>query len=141
MFLSEFLGYVVLIAGAERRVAKAVMLSTGLNVGLNLLLVPRFGFLGAAVMTVVTEAILVGQYLWILRSQMRLLNWGTILVRPLLATFTMGGVVLALHGLPLLINIAVGALSYGGLLLLFGVLGRDELRFVRGLRRRSEAIL
>ncbi len=140
MFISEFLGYVVLIAGAERRVAKAVMLSTGLNVGLNLLLVPRFGFLGAAVMTVVTELILVGQYLWILRAQMRLLNWGTILIRPLLATFMMGGVVLALHSLPLLINVAVGALSYGGLLLLLGVLGRDELRFVRSLRRRSEVM-
>jgi O-antigen/teichoic acid export membrane protein len=140
MFTSEFLGYVVLIAGNERRVAKAVMVSTGLNVGLNLLLVPRFGFLGAAVMTVVTESLLVGQYLWILRAQIRSLNWGTILVRPLLAALVMGGLVLALDSLPLLAKIAVGALSYGGLLLLLGALGKDEIRFVRSLRQRTEAV-
>ncbi|NTV38256.1 MAG: LUD domain-containing protein [Anaerolineales bacterium] len=56
----------------------------------NLVLVPRFGFLGAAVMTVVTEAVLVGQYLWILRSTMRQMNWANTLVRPLVAALLMG---------------------------------------------------
>ena len=37
----EFLGYVVVIQGQERRVACAVLVSTALNVGLNLILVPR----------------------------------------------------------------------------------------------------
>jgi O-antigen/teichoic acid export membrane protein len=61
MFASEFLGYVVLIAGDERRAARAVVVRTGFNVVLNLLVVPRYGFLGAAAMTVLTEAVLVGQ--------------------------------------------------------------------------------
>jgi O-antigen/teichoic acid export membrane protein len=139
MFASEFLGYVVLIAGDERRAARAVIVSTGFNVAVNLLVVPRFGFLGAAVMTVVTEAVLVGQYVWMLRGQMRQLDWGRVLLRPLLAALLMGGLVLALRGLPLLLNVAVGALAYGGLLLLLGVIGRDELRFVRGLRRGAES--
>jgi O-antigen/teichoic acid export membrane protein len=138
MFTSEFLGYVVLIAGKERVVARSVMISTGVNVIANLLLVPAFGLLGAAVMTVVTEAILVGQYLWVLRTTMGRLNWDRILLRPLLAVLLMGGLALALRGLPLLLNVALGALVYGGLLLLLGVVGRDELRFVRGLRRRVE---
>lgn len=139
MFCSEFLGYVVLIRGQERSAARAIVISTSINVGLNLLLVPLFGFIGAATMTVVTEAILVGQYVWMLRAELRQLDWGQILLRPLLAALLMGGAVLALRGLPLLLNVAIGGGVYGLLLLALGSLGRDELQFVRGLRRRAEA--
>jgi O-antigen/teichoic acid export membrane protein len=139
MFASEFLGYVVLIAGDERRAARAVVVSTSFNVALNLLIVPRFGFLGAAAMTVLTEAVLVGQYLWMLRGQMRQLDWGRVLLRPLLAALLMGGLAMALRGMPLLLNVALAALAYTGLLLLLGVVGRDELRFVRSLRRGAES--
>jgi O-antigen/teichoic acid export membrane protein len=62
MYLSEFLGYAVVIGNKERRVARAVLISTGVNIALNLLLVPRFGYLAAAIMTVLTEAILVFQH-------------------------------------------------------------------------------
>jgi O-antigen/teichoic acid export membrane protein len=113
-----------------------VIVSTSFNVALNLLIVPRFGFIGAAVMTVVTEAVLVGQYVWLLRTQMRDIQWGRALMRPLLAALLMGGAVVLLRDLPLLLNVAIGALIYGGLLLVFGVLGKDEVRFVRGLRQR-----
>lgn len=139
MYCSEFLGYVVLIRGQERSAARAIMISTSINVGLNLLLVPLFGLIGAAIMTVVTEAILVGQYVWMLRAELRRLDWGQILLRPLLAALLMGGAVLALRGLPLLLNVAIGGCVYGLLLLVLGSLGRDELQFVRGLRRRAEA--
>jgi O-antigen/teichoic acid export membrane protein len=139
MYCSEFLGYVVLIRGQERSAARAIVRSTSINIALNLFLVPLFGFVGAAIMTVITEAILVGQYLWMLRDEMRQLDWGQIVVRPLLAALLMGGTVLALRFLPLLLNIAIGALVYGALLLLLGVVGRDELRFVRSLRTSAEA--
>jgi O-antigen/teichoic acid export membrane protein len=138
MFVSEFLGYVVLIAGQERRAARAVVVSTCFNVALNLLIVPRYGFYGAAVMTVLTEAVLVGQYLWMLRAQMQQLDWQLILLRPLLAALAMGGLVLLLRDLPLLLNVAVGVLIYAGLLPLLGVVGKDELHFVRSLRQRAE---
>jgi hypothetical protein len=74
-----------------------------------------------------------------LRTQMRQLDWGRVLLRPLLAALLMGGLALALRGLPLLLNVALAGLAYGGLLLLLGVIGRDELRFVRGLRRGAES--
>jgi O-antigen/teichoic acid export membrane protein len=141
MFASEFLGYVVLVASAERAAARTVIVSTSFNVIVNLLVVPRFGFLGAAVMTVVTEAVLVGQYIWMLRSQMRRVNWSQAIVRPLLAALAMGGLVLALRGLPLVLNVALSGLAYVGLLLLLGVVGREELRFVRGLRQRAEGAI
>jgi O-antigen/teichoic acid export membrane protein len=44
-------------AGFERRVAASLTLTVFVNVGLNSALIPRYGYLGAAVATAITEAI------------------------------------------------------------------------------------
>jgi O-antigen/teichoic acid export membrane protein len=140
MFVSEFLGYMVVLANRERQVARAVLVSTGLNVILNLALVPWLGLMAAAIMTVLTEAVLVTQHAWTLRTPLRQMRWTTALVRPALAALAMGGlVVLADPYLPLLGKVALGAVSYAGLLLLLGVIGSDEVGFVRGLAARRPA--
>jgi O-antigen/teichoic acid export membrane protein len=135
MFLSEFLGYVVLINGREKIAARSVVISTGFNVVLNLWVVPHFGFIGAAVMTVATEAVLVGQYFIILFGLLRNMNWVHIFVRPLLATIFMGMLVVLLRPyIPFPADIVIGAGSYLLFLFLFRVIGQDDLRFVREVR-------
>jgi len=137
MFTSEFLGYVVLIGGKERYVARSVVISTTCNVIANLILVPFFGFIGAAMMTVLTEAVLVGQYLWLLRDLLRRFNWGQMLARPLIAAGVMVAALLVVPDLHVLIRVGLGAVIYGGLLIALGVLGKDEVRFMRGLRSKA----
>lgn len=140
MFSSEFLGYVVVVSGLERLVARSVIVSTGFNVVLNLLLVPRVGFMAAAVMTVLTETVLVGQYAWLLRDRLRALDWSRTLLRPLLGAALMAAVVLMLQPhLPLLANVAVGGVVYLAALLALGVVGREELHFVRTFRKPQPA--
>ena len=136
MFVTEFLGYIVVIRRQEGRVARAVVISTGVNVALNLMLVPRFGFLAAAAMTVATEAVLVGQYLWLLRKTVRELDWSLALFRPLVAALVMGALVIAIREQAGLLSILPAALLYITLILAFGVVGRDELAFLRAITRR-----
>jgi O-antigen/teichoic acid export membrane protein len=135
MFASEFLGYLAVSQGLERRSSNAILASSGLNVALNLVLVPRYGLLAAAVMTVLTEAILVGQYAWLLRAQLSHVSCQRVLLRPALAALVMGSLLLWQRDLPLLILIALGGALYLGLMLLLGVAGPDELRILRSLRR------
>lgn len=139
MFCSEFLGYVVVIAGREARVARAIVISSSVNVCANLLLIPRFGAAGAAVITVVTELVLVGQYLWLLRDQFAHMEWRGLLVRPLLAVVAMAALVVLVRELPVLVTVALGGLLYGSLLLLLRVVGAEELAFIRKLLRRQTA--
>ncbi len=141
MFASEFLGYVVLISGMESRAARAVLISTGVNIIINLILVPRYGLLAAAVMTVATEAVLVAQYCWVLRSTLREMNWSESFFRPLAAAILMGITAILLDSrVPLLLNITISAGLFFGLLFLFKVVGKDEWRFVRNLTIRSEKV-
>lgn len=139
MFASEFLGYVVLIRGEERYAARSVLVSTAVNVGLNLLVVPVYGFRGAAVMTVLTEATLVALYVWRLRGVLATMDWTKTLLLPLLAALLMGLFVLAVAPwVHVLVAVALGGAVYALLLVALRVIGGDELRFVRSLRSGAE---
>ena len=132
MFLSEFLGYVVVIAGREALVARAIIISSSVNIVANLLLIPRYGVLAAATITVITELVLVGQYLWLMRDLLGQMRWGA-LARSGAAVITMATLVYAIRDLPVLVTVAIGGALYAGLLLAMRVVGPDEAAFVRGL--------
>lgn len=68
MFISEFLGYVIVLSNQEKRVALAVTISSFFNVIMNLVLVPQYGLMAAAWIAVLTETILVSQHLITLRN-------------------------------------------------------------------------
>ncbi len=132
MFLSEFLGYVVVIAGREGRVARAIVLSSSINIAANVLLIPRYGVLAAAIITVVTELVLCSQYLWMLRDLLGQMRWGALL-RAATAVAFMAVLVYLVRDLPVPASVALGGLLYGGLLLALRVVGADEAAFVRGM--------
>ncbi len=140
MFISEFLGYVVVIAGREAKVARAIMISTSVNIVANVLLIPRFGPIAAAGVTVVTESVLVLQYLWLLRDQLIGIHWRTLLARPLLAVLIMAAMVVLLGHLPVLLIIACGGTLYAALLLALRVIGPAELLFMREILSRKASV-
>ncbi len=132
MFLSEFLGYVVVIAGREALVARSIIVSSSLNVVANLLFIPMFGVVAAATVTVATEAVLVLQYIWLTRDLLGRMQWSALL-RSALAVVAMAALVYLTRHLPVLATIAVGGALYGGLLLAMRVVGPDEAAFVRSM--------
>ncbi len=132
MFLSEFLGYVVVIAGREALVARAIIVSSSVNVVANLIFIPIYGVLAAAIITVITEAVLVVQYVWLMRDLLGRMQWGAF-VRSALAVAAMAALVYLTRDLPVLATITLGGALYGGLLLAMRVIGPDEAAFVRGM--------
>lgn len=137
MFVTEFLGYVVLIGRREQSVARAVILSSSANVLGNLLLIPFFGIVAAAVMTVVTELVLLLQYIWLVRHELRAMHALQMVLRPLGAVTIMAVVTLLLRGwAPLWATIVLSALAYAGALLLTGAVTRADLATLRGIRLR-----
>lgn len=130
MFASEFLGYIVVIINKEQRVALAVTISTVVNITFNLLLVPVYGLMGAAVMTVVTEALLVAQHLITLRKMVVRVSPGFLTV--FLPGVCMGIVTLSLRDvLPFLANVVISGAAYCVLLLVFRQIGKDEFSLLR----------
>jgi len=103
-----------------------------LNLGLNLLLVPRFGIIAAASTTLLAFATGTA---WIGYYSMKYLrfriDWGFI-VKSISASAVMSGVVLLFHpydGIDLLIVIPVGAVVYFLVIFLLGGIRRQETAF------------
>jgi O-antigen/teichoic acid export membrane protein len=112
----------------------AALGSMVVNVGLNLILIPAFGYLGASWATVLTEVALF-LFGWQLtarhltRVPIFSLSW-----RVVLAGLAMGGALFPLrdvHG-PLVVGtVALGAIVYGTALLLLGTFDAEEIAMAR----------
>jgi O-antigen/teichoic acid export membrane protein len=86
------------------------------NVGLNLLLVPRYGIVVAAAVTVASEVlILAGSYV-LMRRYFDFFPAPRTLVPALLAAGAMGGLLWVLRDAPLAVLVPLGAAVYAGIL-------------------------
>ena len=103
-----------------------------LNLGLNLLLVPRFGVIAAAATTLFAFAAGSGWISYFSRKYLRFrIEWGFI-VKSILASAVMAGVVMLFHpddGVDLLVVIPVGAVVYFLMIFLLGGIRRQETVF------------
>lgn len=136
-YVSEFLGYVILIAQREKIVARSVVISSLINVAANLMVIPRYGFMGAAVMTLVTEIVLVGQYVFLLRDQLRILDWRRFFVRPMACAAVLAMVLALTISWPWQARAVAGGLAYVVALVALKTVGREEIDFIRRLRPRA----
>jgi O-antigen/teichoic acid export membrane protein len=86
------------------------------NVGLNLLLVPRYGIVVAAAVTVASEVlILAGSYV-LMRRYFDFFPAPRTLVPALVAAAAMGGLLWVLRDAPLAVLVPLGAAVYAGIL-------------------------
>ena len=109
--------------------------AVAVNVALNLLLIPRYGYLAAAATTVVTEAAFSAVAWWLIRPSWRL-AWFRVSWRPLLAGAAMGLVLLPFRERSVLLTAPAGLVLYGIGLWLTRAVSREELRLLgRGVRR------
>jgi O-antigen/teichoic acid export membrane protein len=106
------------------------------NVALNLVLIPRWGYLAASADTVVTEAAFSVVAFWFLRRT-RPLPWLRLSWRILLAGIPLAAVAYELSDHSLLVAAPVAGLAYLVALWLFRAVTRDDVRLLRaGLRLR-----
>ena len=139
-FVAISFGYLggqgVLILGLQRLAVTAAAVGLVVNVVANLLLVPPYGFLAAAWVTLATEALVNG---WIIVRVMQGMEMAPQLGR--IARILAAGVLLALGlwglrsaGVPFGGLCAAAAVAYPGLILALGALDRDDIAML--LRRK-----
>jgi O-antigen/teichoic acid export membrane protein len=122
----------ILLAKKTHIIGLAWGAAAALNLGLNLLLVPRFGIIAAASTTLL--AFMAGTA-WISYYSLKYLRfrieWG-FMVKSVLASAVMSGIILLFHpynGIDLLVVIPVGAVVYFLVLFFVGGIRRQETAF------------
>ena len=112
-----------------------------INVGVNLVVIPKYGYLGASWAVVVTEAALVIVGWFVLRAQLGTINVVRSSWKALVAGVVMGAFIYLVnpHGrLMLFVVVVAAALIYAVVLLALRVADAEEMQLIRNaLRMRS----
>jgi O-antigen/teichoic acid export membrane protein len=115
----------------ERPVSWLVFMSIGLNVGLNFLLLPRYGAVAAALNTLICAVFVSAGYVWLVQFRARIeVPWGWLF--RLASVFAL--LCAAWYGLryglalPWLVESAVAGLVFAGLLVALGIVRIQEVK-------------
>jgi O-antigen/teichoic acid export membrane protein len=131
-WINGVFGYALIARDRQASALWLNVLALGFNVGLNLVLIPPYGIVAAAIVTVASEiVILLGSY-WLMRRYFDFFPMPRTLAPAVAAAAAMGGLLWLLDAAPLPVLVALGAATYGGLLWLISPTSRE---LVSGLRR------
>ncbi|HZS02470.1 MAG TPA: polysaccharide biosynthesis C-terminal domain-containing protein, partial [Chloroflexota bacterium] len=138
-FVNGVTQYVLIAVDRQRFLTVAFALATAFNLVANLVLIPTFSYLGAALVTVLSEVVLLGPFWWAVVRHLPPVSLLAVAWRPALAALGMGLVVAPLAAWSWLASIPVGAAAYFGLLLLLGTFDADDRALLHRLRGRKPA--
>ena len=131
MFLSNFGETTLACVNRWGTIVVIATVSLALNIGLNLLWIPVYGYWGAALATLLTEA----AYFALTAVAVTRFGFGagslSVVARPVLATLVFAGALWACRGLPLLTASAIASTAFAGAALLFGALEPDEIEALK----------
>ncbi len=118
----------------QGRIAKWSLLSLAVNVGLNLVLIPRFGAMGAAVTTLLSEVFSFVFFYSFTAYYLRHVRLLEVFVFPALVAGGLLAVLLLMRNMPVYVVGAVGIVGYPALLLFFHVVSHDDMRYFRRMK-------
>ena len=109
-WINSLTNYLLIALNRQRYVVWASGARVGLAVVANLVLVPRFSYVGSAWIIIAGEFLLTAMFAVELRRQIGSLGWGSMVGRPALATLAMGATAWAvgIHSRPLAVVASLG---------------------------------
>jgi O-antigen/teichoic acid export membrane protein len=132
-WMNSVTNYVLIALGRERVLMRVFLLGVGFNVIANLIFLPRYSYVAASIITVLSEIVLLLLFSRHLRSAMPNIGWMSIIKRPL--AITAGMLVAMVLGsqvnLALALALGLAALPLG--LWLLHVFGEEERQILGAL--------
>jgi O-antigen/teichoic acid export membrane protein len=136
---NAFIGALTVI-DRQATYAKAAGISLVVNLVLNLILIPPFGYIAASWTTVATEVVLVATGWWLTARHLGKLNLAAASWRPILAGLVMAAVLYPfrnVHGDAVLLVVLLGIAVYAAAVVLLRAMTREEIQFLRAAMRRQ----
>jgi O-antigen/teichoic acid export membrane protein len=137
-WINSVTNYALIAANQQHALTRAFVIGLTFNVVANLLLIPTFSFVAAAVVTIFSEIVEGAAFYVYVRRHIAPVNWVDVLARPFLAAGVMAlfAAVFMQAGL-LLVGLALGGVAYAGVLWVTRVLSTQEREILRPLVKRG----
>jgi O-antigen/teichoic acid export membrane protein len=133
IFLYTILGGFLISINRQNQMAITAGITAVVNVILNLILIPYFSYVGAAIATVGSEAILFGIYFYLISKHIHVIPLRKILVKPLIALLVMSVFVYFFKWAHFFVLVVLGALLYFSVLYLIKGISKEDIALLRHL--------
>ena len=97
-FVNSVTQFVLIAVDQQRYLTKAFVLGVVFNTVGNLLLIPGFGYLGAAFVTILSEFSLLFPFYYSVKRHVGVVSWWKLMMPPLVSATVMGAAIFALRG-------------------------------------------
>jgi O-antigen/teichoic acid export membrane protein len=132
--LSALCGGVSIATDRERKSARVYTIAAIFNVTVNLIAIQIWGYLGAAVATVLTEGVILMLFYSVLHQEFPLTDLNNTLLKPFVAGMIMGGVIFILPpAWPVVAAIFIGTVTYIVALLALKPFNVAEVEIIQAL--------
>ena len=131
--LNFLMGYLLNSIDKQKLFTITTGISTGVNIILNLMLIPSYGYKGAGFATVISEIINFSMLYYFTSKNKFSINILGLLIKPLIADMIMVLALYYLIGLNVIILAIIGAVIYFAVMFLIKGLGGVEIRLVKSL--------
>ncbi|UCF71515.1 MAG: flippase [candidate division WOR-3 bacterium] len=136
IFTSVVFSYAMISLGKQKQLAIYSTLAAVFNVGLNFLVIPRYGAVGAAITTVISEATVFTGVYYVLRKEM-LAPSLVFFLRPVVAAGCMAAPILLKISGDLIILLLLSILVYVTVLYIIGGISNEDLHLIKQILRRK----
>jgi O-antigen/teichoic acid export membrane protein len=126
-FVNSVTQYVLIAIDQQRFLTKAFLIGASFNIVANLIVIPTFSYMGAAVVTIVSELVLLAPFYYAVRKHLGPLPWVSLTWQPVVASAVMGIVMWLLREIPWLLLIPVGGVVYLVALTLVGAFRQPDM--------------
>jgi O-antigen/teichoic acid export membrane protein len=114
----------------------SVVISSFLNIILNLILIPYISYIGACIATVLSEIILYFLFIYFINRYYKKIKLNKILLKPFLASLIIGILIFYLRDINLFLSIVLAIFVYLGLLILFNTFSTEDRVLLKGILKR-----
>jgi O-antigen/teichoic acid export membrane protein len=132
-WMNSVTNYVLISLGREKRLTLAFIIAVGFNLIMNLIFLPLFGYVAASILTIFSELVLLGLFIYFLRNVMPEIGWLKLIKRPLAATAIMLWAIVLGAQIHLIVGLLLGLLVYPIALWALRVLELEERQILGSL--------
>ena len=136
-YVNSVTQYVIIAVEKQRFLTLAFVIGAAFNLLANLIAIPLFGLVGASVVTVLSELVLMAPFMWAVWRWVGPLNVIDLCARPVAATIVMGAVLFPLSHLTAFLLVPLGVTVYVLALLILRTFDDDDKAILRTIFARS----
>lgn len=137
IFMNYLMGYMLNSIDKQKLFTISTGIYAAVNILLNLAAIPKFGYMGAATVALITQALQAATLYHFCSKSGYALNLPRLLYKPAIAAAAMGGAIMLLQPLHLLIIAPAAGAIYGAVLVALGGLSKDDFTILKGLLSRA----